>query len=60
MRHDTQTCSCGRAMRFEVRVPGVAEPGRFFAFYSCACGRVDCAPDEAGPRVAEARWPEAS
>lgn len=47
MRKPAKACVCGRAMRYELRVPGVFEAGRIFTFFSCACGRVDCVPDKA-------------
>jgi hypothetical protein len=55
-----QKCQCGRAMRREVRVPGVTEPGRSYTFYTCSCGRVECVADEPEPRVERARRPSAS
>jgi hypothetical protein len=60
MTQPDHTCTCGRAMRREVRVPGVTEPGRSYTFYSCDCGRVDCVADEPEQLVERARWPSAS
>jgi len=44
-------------MRYELRVPGASEPGRFFNFYSCSCGHVECVPGKAGDDITEAKWP---
>ena len=59
MKPTDRVCPCGRAMRYEVRVPGVSEPSGFFIFYSCCCGHVECVPDNAEADITEARWPAA-
>jgi len=46
-------------MRYEVRVPGVSEPNRYFIFYSCCCGHVECVPDNAEANLTEAKRPAA-
>jgi hypothetical protein len=46
-------------MRYELRVPGMSGPGRFFIFYSCCCGNVECVPYKADADITEAKWPAA-
>ena len=48
MKPTDRVCRCGRAMRYELRVPGGSGPGRFFNFYSCSCGHVECVPHDEG------------
>jgi hypothetical protein len=60
MRSPEQVCKCEQPMRREVRVPGISEPGRFFVFYSCGCGHVECVPDNAEVHAIKAKWPAAA